>query len=511
MTTASSLDVKHPLYTVIADDWQLMMDSLSETATKKAGVKYLPATRAMRERGLGTQGRPGEEEYQSYKTRAIFYEIVSTALEAMVGLLNKKPITVQAPKALEPMFENYTKRGNSIYDFNRKLNEAQLLLGRIGLLTDVPANAAADAMPYTVPYDARNIINWDDAQVNGRDRLMLTVLNESRRVFDPNAFSWDTEQRYKMLFIDPQTNRYAVVDEVDGTRSELILPSLAGNQLDEIPFVFCGSNDLDATPDKIPLLSLARMSMAIYRGEADYRQSLFLQGQDTLVTKGGSGKVASDPLAGDANGHVNVEDYAKEPEIEVGAGARIHLPADGDAKFIGVESKGLEEQREAQNDLHKRADQLGGQLMSNIGNQKEAAEAIRLRLRAHTSSLTQVALTGAQALEMTLKHAAMFKGLNPDEVEVTPNLDFDDIKANADEINKLIDAKIKGAVLSQKSIHKVMVSSGVTEMSYEEEIEEIENEDDILIPRRGPNQPGFEPGQQEPGQQQEPGSEEGDE
>lgn len=506
MTGTSSLDVKHPLYNEMVSDWQMMVDSLSESAVKKAGVKYLPATRSMRERGLGTAKRPGEEEYQAYKVRAIFYEVVSVALEAMVGLLNKKPIIVKVPKALEPMLENYTKWGNSIYDFNRKLNEAQLLMGRLGLLTDVPANSGPDAMPYIISYDARHIINWDDIQVNARDRLVLTVLNESRRVFDFNTFSWDTEQRFKMLFIDPATDKYSVVDEVDGTKGEIILPSLAGNTIPEIPFVFCGSNDLSATPDKIPLLSLARMAMAIYRGEADYRQSLFMQGQDTLVTKGGSGKIARGYLQGDENGHVNIEDYGKEPDVEVGAGARIHLPADGDAKFIGVESKGLEEQRESQNDLHKRAEQLGSQVIGNTGNMKEAAEAIRLRLRAHTSSLTQVALTGAQALEMTLKHAAMFKGLNPEEVEVIPQLDFDDIKVSGDEINKLIDAKLKGAPLSQKSIHKVMVTSGISEMTYEDELKEIEDEDDSLIPQRNPSQPGFEPGF-EPGD----GNEEDDE
>lgn len=498
MSNVNSLDVKHPLYIAMVEDWQMMDDSLSEKAVKKAGIKYLPATRAMRENGLGTPKKIGEEDYQAYKTRAIFFEIVSVALEAMVGLLNKKQINIKVPPALEPMLENFTKRGHSVYDFHRNINEGQLLMGRIGLLVDVPDDAGPDALPYVVAYDARSIINWDDVKPNGQDKLTLVTMDESRVKFNLDSSSWDRERRFKMLRIDSETGQYVTVDEVDGLRGVESIPSLAGNSLNELPFVFCGSNDTNASPDAVPLISLARMAFAIYRGDADYRHSLFMQGQDTLVTIGGSGRVVNEALPTTTGGNVDTDTCYRSPEIELGAGAHIHISdKGGDAKFIGVESKGLEEQRESLNDLHKRAGQMGSQLVENTGNIAEAAEALKIRLKAHTSSLTQIALTSAQAIKEVLGHAARFKGIDTAGIEVTPNLDFDDLAANVDEINKLIDAKVKGAPISMKSLHKVMVGSGVSDMTYEKEIEEIEDEGDgLLIPPRMPSgvSTGLEPG-----------------
>lgn len=110
--------------------------------------------------------------------------------------------------------------------------------------------------------------------------------------------------------------------------AQFIAPRLGGTQLTEIPFVFVKTNDLVPEPCQ-PLLGLANFCMAIYRGEADYRQTLFMQGQDTLVRIGTS----------------------DEQQAQTGAGAVLDVPMGGDAKFIGVSSSGLSEQRQAlQND-----------------------------------------------------------------------------------------------------------------------------------------------------------------
>ena len=47
------------------------------------------------------------------------------------------------------------------------------------------------------------------------------------------------------------------------------------------------SCDVVSDVDDPPLLDLGNACMTIYRSDADYRQNLFMQGQDTFVTIGG--------------------------------------------------------------------------------------------------------------------------------------------------------------------------------------------------------------------------------
>ena len=107
-----------------------------------------------------------------------------------------------------------------------------------------------------------------------------------------------------------------------------------------IPFVFCNSDSTCLDPTKPPYLDLVYLSLAIYRGEADYRQSLFMQGQDTLVISGA--------LMGQESG---------VQSVQVGASGGIYFSSsEGKAEFIGVNSQGLSEQRTAlENDITYKA------------------------------------------------------------------------------------------------------------------------------------------------------------
>jgi hypothetical protein len=62
---------------------------------------------------------------------------------------------------------------------------------------------------------------------------------------------------------------------------------------------------------------MARLGLAIYRTEADYRQALYMQGQDTLVIWAAT---------------------VSRDRQQVGAFGSIELPLGGEAKFIGAES-----------------------------------------------------------------------------------------------------------------------------------------------------------------------------
>jgi len=469
-----ALNSVHPLYAKHHEDWCLMRDVYRrERAVKEKRRTYLPATSGMIADGVDVKGRPGYEAYQAYLTRAVFHDFVAEAVEAMIGMMHHKPPAIELPAALEPLRELATLNGESLAQLLRRINEAQLVTGRIGLLLDLPAEASLAPRPYIATYKAEDILNWDDGR---RDELTLqtlnlVVLNESE--FErQREFEWELKEKYRVLMLGrPDENepsasgavyRVGTFRDANTTFSEAAMrtPSIRGRSLERIPFTFINSKDILPEPDGPPLLGLAKLALAIYRGEADYRQTLFMQGQDTLVIVGG-----------------NAED-----ELRVGANAKINLPIGGDAKYIGVGHQGLAEQRQALENDKRQAATKGAQMIDTMSREKESGEALKVRVSAKTATLNDVALAGAGGLQQLLRTAAEWMGADPMQVVVTPNLDFSDDEMVAKDLVDLVSAKMMGAPISNRSIHLLMHKKGLTEMEYEDELAEIEQEEPLVEP-----------------------------
>lgn len=472
-----SVDNRHPLYDRYIDDWRMMRAAYEgERAVKNEGETYLPVTEAQRLDGYPTPDTPGWHAYRAYITRAVFPEYVAEAVEAMIGVMHHKPATIELPAALESLRDSATIHGESLEVLLRRITESQLTHGRLGLLLDMPAEPteSEEALPYIAMYDAEAIINWDDGIRDiGRQRLNLVVLNESEaeRQYD---FSWETVRKYRVLALgdvtrnevpgEPAQYRVGVFrdDERGGlTYSDEVMrtPLLRGRPLEEIPFIFINSKDVVPRPDDPPLIGLARTCMTIYRGEADYRQALFQQGQETLVITGDS----------------------RDEDVRTGAGAAIKLPADGDAKYIGLSSQGIPEQRQAIANDRTRAEMIAAsRLDAGSGNSAESGEALTIRVRSRTATLNQIALTAAFGLQSILRMAARWVGAPEESVVVTPNLDFDMGSATIDEFVKLVGARAAGGPISMRTVHEWAQNHDITELSFEEEIERIRQEDETL-------------------------------
>ena len=470
-----SLQTKHPSYDEFTEDWTLCDDTYrGERAIKRKGVTYLPATSGMMADGMMSWSAPGSVAYNAYRTRAVFHNFMNDAVEMLLGMMWNKPPQIELPEKLKPLLTNATTTGEGLNALLRRINHQQLLRGRLGLLVDMAEKPdSVNPLPYIALYEARRIINWDTGhQEDGRDILNLVVLDEteSERQAD---FSWKDQEKYRMLLMgDPATlqpsegmqqyfaGQFRGVDYVPENMRQ---PSLRGKTLEKIPFTFVNTKDLLAEPDDPPLLGLARLCITIYRGEADYRQALFMQGQDTLVVIGGDPKKS----------------------YRIGAGASIVLPEKADAKFIGVDAKGLSEMQAALNNDKTLAQQYAGNLVDTRSKQKESGEAMRTRIGAQTASLTQIAQTGAYALEQSLKQIAEWYGADVEEVRVVPNTDFETIPMTGKDLSDLMASKNLGAPLSIISVHRLMKQRGMTTMEYQEELDAIDEEEPLIEPVMG--------------------------
>ncbi len=464
----------HPDYSTFLEDWITMRDCYrGQRQVKEKKYLYLPATSGMVEDGLAGGNSEGSVAYKAYLTRAYFPDIIAEAVEAMIGVMHHKPPVIELPESMEPLREKATRKNESLEMLLRRINEEQLITGRLGLLADLPPSVPAgeQPIPYLAMYVAETVLNWDAGRVDGLEVQSLNLVALDETEYERQAdFSWEEVTKTRVLVLgDPLTNEadgtalYAQAvfrEDADFDPSKLVEPSIRGNKLEEIPFVFINSKDVVPTPDDPPNIGLANLALAIYRGEADYRQNLFMQGQDTLVTMG---------LGADM----------EDEKLRVGAGGRVDLQQGGDAKFIGVSSTGLPEQRQSLENDYSRASSKGGQLLDSVSREKESGDALKVRVAARTATLNQIALAGAFGLQDLLRKVAVWMGADPQQVIVTPNLDFISDSFNPADLNQMMTAKVSGAPLSLESIHAWLKEKDMTVLEFEEEMQRIEEEEPL--------------------------------
>lgn len=517
-----ALNSVHPLYAENKPDWDQLRDAAKgERAVKAKGQVYLPPTSGMILDGLngpvgtltynpaggnggGTGGSAlsnayggrnvGQIAYEAYKLRAVFPEYMKDALEYFMGSLHNKSPVIELPPEMEPLRANATPLGEPLEILLQRINLEQLTTGRVGIMLDLPTNPdQANPLPFIALYVAESIINWDDQTSNGegeddinegaqRDALNLVVLDESGVKRNAN-FEWEKVERYRVLQLGSINSNEPAGSAIYtqglfqndvGTgltydESRMKTPMFRGQSLTSIPFKFINTKDISPEPDDSPLMSLCRQCFTIYRGEADYRQNLFMQGQDTLVVIGGRQR---NTLPGMETG---------EEPLRTGAGARIDLELQGDAKYVGVNSQGLAEQRTALSNDRKRCESRSGQLIDASQGDKESGAALKTRVGAQTATLNQIAKTAALALELLLKDCARWINADPDKVKVTPNLEFADYQMAGQDLGNIMTAKRSGAPLSMESIHRLAVQGNLTNLDYQTEMDKIKAEPPLAV------------------------------
>lgn len=469
----------HPLYSAMQDAWRTCRDCLAgQSAIKKQRDRYLPPTSGMVLDGFGEPSKIGEKAYQAYLMRAFFPEIFEDAVETAIGIMHRKPAVIQLPPRMEKLMTRATDDGEDLQMLLRRINSEQLISGRLGILGDLRTVAGGAAEPIVVIYRDLAIYNWDDRHRDDNESgLRFVALDESGNELQDDM-SWKWVNRSRILgLIDPSTEMlatynedgslpanviygYVELEETEEFSGEKFTPvNSQGTTIGSIPFCFINSIDMSSTPDKPPLQSVANLSLAIYRAEADYRQNLFMQGQDTLV-------------------RIGMVTDESEP-VRTGAGACIDVPINGDAKYIGVSGSGLTEQRESLKLDYERAEAKTAKLLAKSSS-AESGEALAIRMASQTATLPQIAKTGAAALQTVLRQLAELLNENPEDVIVEPNLEFADKAADANSLLTLVQSKLQGAPISDQSIHAYMVQNDFTTMTYEEELALISGEEPRL-------------------------------
>lgn len=418
------ITVKHPDYIAFAPAWELMRDAYDgEDCVKAKGEKYLPMK-------SGTAAIQDERQklaaYNAYRMRAEFPELVAPTVRGSVGIILKQSATIELPKSMEFLREKATRDGLPLDAFHRRIAAELLKEGRYGVLPGIDASGN----PYLAGYAAESIINWDE--VDGAPYYV--VLNESGPVRDPETGAWTDEESYREceLVNGVYTSRlWTMTDKQWSSTDEPQATTRKRRPLNIFPFVFFGTNDLNAKPDDVPLYGLGKISLRIYRMDADYAHSLHMTSEPTPVVSG-----FSDPKS------------AKENNLlptGIGSSTLWVLPQGGDAKFLEFTGAGIEAQKTAIDDALERAVMFGAQALANTSRAAESGDAIQLRLGNQYSLLHLIAINSAAGLEKALRNVAIWLGENPDDVKVKPNLEFFDKPLDAQTLTALVQGWQSGA------------------------------------------------------------------
>lgn len=459
------LTTKHPQYIDMAPLWQSLRDFHAGSDTvKKAGVKYLPPTEGMVLDGMGAN-QPGFRSYEAYKMRARVPDYITEGVRALLGLLHQKPPTIKLPAGMEYLRHKATAQGESLVAMMRRVNFEQLVLGRVGILGDI---MPGETNPHIAVYTGESITNWNvrEGELTA-SKLQLVVLDETGPKFNMANLGWETVPQYRVAWLgDSGVYHQKVFTGANLTFSpeDPITPSWRGTTLNYIPFEFINGNDTLSDIDTPPLQSLLDICIGIYLGEADFRQNLYMQTQQTLVVKGG----VQNP-----NGEVGKDEDA----IRTGAGARIDVSMEGDAKYIGTDPGGLQMQSKAIADDRRRAELKAGELVQQSRSQAESGKAMATRYNAQTATLNALATAGGEGIQGLLRKLAEWMGEDPEEVIVIPNTEFIDFSLDGRSFADIMSAiRENGLPLSLESVHAILADRGLTSLDFKTEMEKIGSE-----------------------------------
>ena len=439
-----AVDTHHEEYDEYYDQWERCEHAAEgQDEIHEYGIKYLPR--------LSGQT---DQEYKSYKLRALFYNATQRTIDGLTGLLFIKPPTTEYPAGLESLTKDITMSGVNLHQFAEMVAEEVVMIGRAGVLVDHPpmtealtlAQAQSLGMrPYMRLYDAEAIINWKTQRIAGIETLVLVVLEEEYEV-QKDEFEYECKTQYRVLDLPDGIYRQRVFrkdDKGDWQVVEMVFPTSQGKPIARIPFEFFGIRDNTPCIDKPPLLDLVDVNLSHYRTTADYEHGLHFTGLPTPVV---TGFYSDDQSA----------------QLRIGSGTAWLLP-DPAAKAFYLEftGQGLSELREALRAKEAMMATLGARILAPERKVSETAQAAAIHQAGENSVLASIAQSISIGLTHCLEWMANWVGLegtckiDVNRVYLPNTLTYQDVQAlvqswqaGAISHQTLFDNLVKGDIIS---------------------------------------------------------------
>lgn len=442
----------HPAYSAMLPIWQTYRDAYlgeeaikgaiailrSERGTHTAGTRYLPRPAGMRR----------EAEYAAYKDRPSWVGATERAVQGITGSIFRHEPQIVAPAALEPDLLDITQTGVTLPTYAEEVVSEDLLMGRYGILVDMPQLDMPTAgqpvlapfapRPYWVSYKAEEILNWRTIRHQGKTIPSLVVLQETVPVVQgvwgtDDYFVTRDQVQYRVLRLNEQ-GQYEVslwiVDpgsvSLNVQRAQLAavwIPQRQGQPLDFIPFKFVSTFTVEPTIQKSLLAPLIYRNLLCWRHSADKEHALHLTAMPTFYVA------------------ANME---QPPELYVGASQALFLP-DNQAKLGLVEfhGQGLQPHENAiKEDLQLMA-MFGASILQGVPAVQETATSVQWRMSGSDSPVQRLVRACTEALTWCLQVHAWWGGYTENVDDPTIHMTL-----NKDLVSNLMDPQMLQALMA---------------------------------------------------------------
>jgi len=386
--------------------WERCRDAYEgEDEVKEEGVKYLPM--------LGGQKL---EEYQAYKTRAMWYGATDRTIKGLTGGVMRVEPKVTGPEQLLTQLDDVTLTGQNLDAFAKCLVSEVLTTGRAGLfldMTDHPTPGTT-ARPYWCWYCAEQIVNWQTETRNGVPTLTLVVLKEEQAKATDDAFVVQEQCQYRVLKLTSD-GVYVVELWVEAEKKTLeskteyelkltLTPKIKGVPLNYIPFVFVNALTLEPYPDKPPLLDLVNVNYSHYRSSADLEHGRHFTALPTPYITGMGGTSA----------------------LKIGSATAWLIPqAEARVGMLEFSGAGLGALALALETKERLMAVLGARMLEEQKAAAEAADTIKLRQSGDQATLGGIAKTCSSALTRVAIWHAQWIGAKTEVEAVVVKLNTD--------------------------------------------------------------------------------------
>lgn len=463
----ASPNKQNALYKEYLSVWQKCRDAAAgQRAIKNGGEKYL--------RRLTEQT---QDEYESYKDRASYFNATGRTVDAMEGMVFRKDTAYKAPQSINDWLEDINLSGETLEDLARLAVRENLVVGRGAFLVDMPVNngqaiTIADKLnqsirPYIVLYKAESILNWKCSRVNNLYQITDVWLDETTQ----NDDGEDEPQIRHLSLQDGYYGQYIYRSEKSGSDwqlVEVILPTRNGERIDIIPFFPFGSVSPKIDVQDPPIESLADVNIAHYKNSADIEHGSHIAGLPTPYITGLTGTF-------DENGKPT-----KDDSIKLGTTTILNLPQDATAGFLQCGNEGFATIEKLMDRKEQQMAALGARMLAPEKRQAEASETHSIKRSAENSVLATVARVVERQLEKALIFAVEWENISG-EVSIELNTDYVPVSFTAQDLTAWTAAMQSGAISGETYFDILKYSENLPDsLTYEEEQERKSNDPPAL-------------------------------
>ena len=298
-------------------------------------------------------------------------------------------------------------------------------VSRLGILVD----ADGEEVVYAELYKAENVINWRTMRIEGKEEVVMVVLQEEYSDLESDQFEVKKAMQIRVLHLTKGLQRTEEkymywqqvyrkgIDNNKDTWIEFgdpIIPMRKGAKLERLPFIFVNPNSLTPEVEKPVLLDLVDVNLSHYRTSADLEHGAHYTALPTAWIAG----------------------FNPDNTYSIGSGeAWVSEKTDAKAGYLEFTGQGLDSLMALKASKEQLMAVLGARMLEDQKKASEAADTHRIRQSGESGALSVVVGTATQALTQALKLIIWWKGGSEDaDVEYTLNDDFVDSRMQPDEL-----------------------------------------------------------------------------